>query len=642
MARRRSAGVPPRLVAAALACVAARALPTAFFVSPAGSDATGDGSAAAPWASWARAVAGVRPALAPAQAADVTVTFAPGRYALAAPVVLTAADSGANGFDVVYAGATGAAADVLFDGGVLLDDDAWAPVAGAPGVFSAALPFPTREVYAFGARVAEAPARGVNLTAANTQGTATGYVTSDALLVAAAAAPGGLARAADVELLFTSAAAQWQESRARVAAWALVNASALRLDMAQPGWALVRGKPYAEALPTAVLNVLGAGALDAGQGVLSPARGAVFYRPASGTMAGAGAWAAALDGELLLLDGAPAARVARVRVENVSFRGATWLAPTTEGAYAPDQGGIVYRASDLPGPLGAHALHPVPAAVTLRGAGNVTLRGVAVAHTGGTAIAVEGGSQDVRLSRVSVRDAGCSGVRLGEVADADASDAGALNARLTLADSTLTALAQGYRDCSALFGGFITESSIEHNNITDANWAGVTLGWLGWGGAPIRPSLGGNRIVGNAISRVNLVTGDGGPIYVMAPQPSRADCGADDLGCRSEIAGNFVSYAIHHAAMLYHDEGSGFFYTHDNVVLQPQLNDPHGWWWSWAAAWASTEHNILVTRNVAVGVNRSDFYAGNNLVCVNNTLLPWGSAWPPAALDIIAQAGPRG
>jgi hypothetical protein len=158
-----------------LALAAARAsAPTAYFVSPTGSDAAGDGSAAAPWASWARAAAGVRPALA-AQASDITGTFAPGLYALAAPVVLSPADSGANGFDVVYAGATGAAADVLFDGGLPIAG--WSPVADLPGVFSAPLPCATREVYAFAARVQEAPARGVNLTAANTEVTATGYVT---------------------------------------------------------------------------------------------------------------------------------------------------------------------------------------------------------------------------------------------------------------------------------------------------------------------------------------------------------------------------------------------------------------------------------------------------------------------------------
>ena len=127
----------------------------------------------------------------------------------------------------------------------------------------------------------------------------------------------------------------------------------------------------------------------------------------------------------------------------------------------------------------------------------------------------------------------------------------------------------------------------------------------------------------------------------MGQQQESAACGADDLSCRSEMAGNFVSYAMHHAAMLYHDEGTVGYYTHGNVVLQPLLTDPHGWWWSWAAAWASTERNILIAENFAVGVNRSDKAAGNNIIIENNTLLPWGSSWPPAAAAIIAQAGPR-
>ena len=93
--------------------------------------------------------------------------------------------------------------------------------------------------------------------------------------------------------------------------------------------------------------------------------------------------------------------------------------------------------------------------------------------------------------------------------------------------------------------------------------------------------------------------------------------------------------------MLYHDEGSAFYHTHGNAVLQPLLTDAHGWWWSWAAAWADTESNILIANNYAIGVNRSDCASGRNLVIANNTLLRWGSPWPPAAQDIIARAGPR-
>ena len=128
----------------------------------------------------------------------------------------------------------------------------------------------------------------------------------------------------------------------------------------------------------------------------------------------------------------------------------------------------------------------------------------------------------------------------------------------------------------------------------------------------------------------------------MAQGPTSATCAPNDLSCRSEITGNFVASAEHHAAMLYHDEGSAYFHTHGNVVDQRPMSDPHGWWWSWAAAWADTESNILIAGNWARGVNRSDMAAGHNLVLVNNTLLPEGAAWPPGAAAVIAAAGPRG
>lgn len=628
-----------------------RASSRSFFVSPLGSDVTGDGSQSNPWLSWSHASVSIRPLL-PSMTENFNVMFETGTYYITEAVLLGANDSGQNGFSVVYSSITNKASDVIISGGVSISSSSWAIVGDATsGVYRATLPCITREVYAYGQRVQESPAVGVNLTSQNTLLTTWGYLTSDTALISLITALGSLVKDADVEFIYTSAAAQWQESRARVQSWNLVNDSSLNITMLQPGFSLIRGKAYAETLPTSLVNVLVLDTLQPGQGVISPSRNAIYYRPpvsAGGSMQNANSWAASVDGELVLLEGTaltPSSSpifVHNIRIENITFQGSTWLVPFTEGGYAPDQGGIVYRASDLVlGPLGGHAIHPVPAALTLRTAANVTLFGVKVKHTGGSAIAVEGGSQDVLIQQVSVSDAGCSAVRFGQVDDAELKNPLGFNSRLSLIDSTLQGLAQGYRDCSGIFGGFISNSTIEHNSLTNSNWAGLTLGWLGWNGCPYRPALGGNKILGNYISNVNLVTGDGGPIYVMAQQPSRANCAVDDLSCRSEMAYNFVSYAMHHAALLYHDEGSSFYYTHDNVVLQPQLSDPHGWWWSWAAAWASTESNILITNNFVQGVNRSDVYKGNNLVIANNTLQPIGAVWPDAAIDIINQAGPR-
>jgi hypothetical protein len=107
---------------------------------------------------------------------------------------------------------------------------------------------------------------------------------------------------------------------------------------------------------------------------------------------------------------------------------------------------------------------------------------VIVKHTGGTGIAIEEGSRNCNIIKASVFDAGCSGIRLGQVDDATLTDPSGFNMNLSLTDSTLVELAQGYRDCSAIFGGFISQSTIAHNLVTNSNWAGLTLGWGGWGG----------------------------------------------------------------------------------------------------------------------------------------------------------------
>ena len=618
-----------------------------FFVAPNGSDVSGNGTQINPWSTWLHASNEIRPLLL-VMTEDFFILFDKGRYSLTNTILLGPNDSGQNGYTVTYASATGNASDVVFEDGIAINT--WEEV-NESGVYKASLPCISREVYAFEQRIQESPVINVNFTSKNTILTEYGYITSDSTLIELITAPNSLVIDSDVELIYTSAAAQWQESRARVQSWQLMNDSTLlNITMKQPGWTLIRKKQYAETLPTSLVNILVLESLQPGQGVISTTTSLIYYRPilsSGGSMVNANAWVASIDGELLLLAGksySPTSSplfIQNIRIENVTFQGSTWLAPTIEGAYSPDQGGIVYRASDLPNPLGGHAIHPVPAALTLRTGSNITLFNVIVKHTGGTGIAIEQGSRNCHIVKASVLDTGCSGVRLGQVNDATLTDPSGFNMFLSLTDSTLEYLSQGYRDCSAIFGGFISQTTIIHNFVNNSNWAGITLGWGGWGGCPYRPNLGGNKILGNFISNVNLITGDGGPIYVMAQQQSRANCSSDDLSCRSEMAYNYVSYAMHHAALLYHDEGSAFYYTHNNVVLQPSLVDPHGWWWSWAAAWASSESNILITDNYAQGVNRSDVYNGNNLIITNNSLQAIGSTWPDAALEIIANAGPR-
>ena len=77
---------------------------TTFFVSPTGSDVTGDGSNQNPWASWSHSSISLRPLL-PTMTENFNVVFLKGRYFITETVVLGLQDSGQNGYSVIYSSA---------------------------------------------------------------------------------------------------------------------------------------------------------------------------------------------------------------------------------------------------------------------------------------------------------------------------------------------------------------------------------------------------------------------------------------------------------------------------------------------------------------------------------------------------------
>jgi hypothetical protein len=671
--RRRQQLLLRALVAAAAGAASCARAQLTYYLSPAGSDASGDGSAARPWATVAHARDAIAPAL-PGMTGDVTVLLRGGLYPLNDTVTLGPRDSGRNGHSVVYASYPGEAA--VLEGGVRVTG--WAPW-GAGGVWSAPLPAaavaggraPPRDVYIGPDRVNETflgndTAYGYTLLSpADTEITPWGYVTNNSDLLAAAAAQeaacasagggGGApwsdpACARDVEFLYRMGGCQWVEDRLRVDAWAPLDGGRL-LNVSFPprGWALQRGKTYANAFPSTVVNTHAALAGDPaaggwggrpGTGFVSAAAGRVFYVPRPGDdLAAAEVWVPVVDGPLLRLAGdraaAPApAFVASVRLQGLTLRHAGWAHPSGPCGYAPDQSGVYFDCADVDPATGrtpTHATRVVPGALELRTAANVTVEDVVVAAVGGSGITVEDGSQDVVVRSCLLWSTGCHGVRLGQVDDWNTTDPARQNARLTVNDTVVLGAGAVLRDCAAVMGGYVRRSVVAHNTVTEAAWAGVALGW-GWGDPP-RPTLGGNAVLSNAVTRVNLATADGGPLYMLGGQTEQ-----------SEMAGNYVGHALHHAALVYHDEGSCRWYTHDNVVDQaPQdMAVPEGgWWWAFLSAWAPSEHDIVMANTTTRYLNRSDVYAGNNLTVTGTVVLPAGAPWPPAAQAIVDAAGAR-
>lgn len=275
-----------------------------------------------------------------------------------------------------------------------------------------------------------------------------------------------------------------------------------------------------------------------------------------------------------------------------------------------------------------HATHAVPGAVEVRTGQNITFSGCTWLGSGANALVLDAGTQDSGVSGSVFQDSGCSAVRMAQVDDWNNTDEASQTGRLWVDGNVIRGTGMEARDCAAIMSGYLLNSTLSHNTVSEGMWAGITLGW-GWGD-PARPTLGGNRILSNKVTGVNLLTADGGPIYVLGGQYYQSEMGL-----------NYVGQALHHAALVYHDEGSSHWYTHDNVVDQSQADCvPNGGWvYAFLSAWAPSEHDLVILNTTTRWLNHSHIGPGANITVSGTVVIGATDPWPAGAQAVIDQAG---
>ncbi len=162
-------------------------------------------------------------------------------------------------------------------------------------------------------------------------------------------------------------------------------------------------------------------------------------------------------------------------------------------------------------------------------------------------------------------------------------------------DNAISFVALDYHDAVGIWGGYTRSAVLAHNDIGHTSYSGLSLGW-GWGWASTCdlqaqqgnvPAChhgtiyaGGNQIVANYIHDVMGHLFDGGPIYTNGGQ------GNGDGSATSVLADNFVTGGNDTNNMLYQDEGSSYWATHDNVTSLGGSD--------WIGMWTPTIHAITV------------------------------------------------
>lgn len=631
-----------------------------FHVAPGGDDKAA-GSAAAPFRSLERAQAAVR---AVNGDRDVTVIVHGGVWPRTAPLVFGARDGGQNGFAVRWRGA--ADARPLITGGIAVTG--WRLHDEARGIYAADVPKGTaaRQLWVDG-KLARRARTAVDRKDASFDARGISFSGAGAELVARAAGE----RHVDVEAtgFFTHRFSPVE----RIAG--------ARLDMRQPAWNnniwgydTIPEPFHPEDARLYVSNAL-AFLDEPGEWYLDPDAGRLYYKPAAGIdMAKADVQLPRLP-VLVSIAGTVERPIRDLTLSGFRFSHSSWTGPSHDG-YANQQSGtfIAGQSAAFPAdPLKMcqqgcpefenerNVWRQMPAAVQVSAAQHVTVSENIFAHLGQYALGV-GMDANANISGVglatvdiTIRDnlfADLSGgaiVAGGVRPDAHhPSDPRLTNRDLMIRGNLIQGVGRDYSDNAALLATYWSGASIIHNDISDAPYDGIDIGF-GWGyvdqgGNPNyrarqrgydsgvnpvwdTPTIRRDTVIAfNRLYNVKQIADDGGAIYNLSA------CAA------CVIAENHV-FDIGPRVALYLDEGSRDFTVRDNVVegaVRQWLNV------NTASAFQPGRTNSM--NNVARGNWHEATNVGgiwndymNNRIEDDHVVL-FGS-WPGGALHVMGHAG---
>ncbi|WP_433796758.1 ricin-type beta-trefoil lectin domain protein [Actinoplanes sp. CA-252034] len=617
------------------------------YAAPSG---TGTACTAAQPCSLSAAQTAVR-SLIPSMSGDIVVQLADGVYRQSAPLRLTAADSGVNGYRVVWQAAPSARPVIsgarAVTGWSLVDAgrNIWRADAGA-GIDS-------RQLYVNGAVATRARTQ-VNRADFTADSTGLRF-TNGALSYL-----NNLGGQSRIQLESVGSFTDRYVSVQRI--------SGNQITMQQPGWGNNNfgfdtfARPH-RAGPLFLTNAYEF--LDApGEWYLDPSTGALSYIPLAGQNMAATAVELPRLQSLVQVGGTYDAPAHHMTFSGITFTGTSWLGPSSNQGYADQQTGA-YITGDWsrPGFDSCHQGCPQfeatrphwlqsPAAVQVSAATDVVFSDSQFVNLGQTAIGIGNdanahgsgvglGANNVTVTRSEIARDVAGGIVVGGVrADAHhPGDARMVNRNITISNNRLHDLGLEHRGIVSVLTTYVTNSSVSHNEVYNLPYTGMSIGY-GWGSNDAGGSnhyadrglynyqprystattASGNQLTGNYVHDVMQQMTDGGCIYTLSANPGALI--SDNYCLRSNGFG------------LYFDEGSRYYTARNNVFSSTGT-------WATANYWyAENMGNFTVTGNWSTNGSTNVTNGDRGNVVSGNVTVGNGN-WPSGAQAVMAAAGPQ-
>ncbi|MFD8722282.1 RICIN domain-containing protein [Streptomyces sp. NPDC059629] len=543
--------------AAVLPATPAYAATTSFYVDPVnGSDSNSGTSTAAAFKTIQAAQAAVR-AVNANMSDDIVVNLRGGTYPLTAPISFGTSDSGTNGHTVVYQAYNGEAP--VITGGKAITG--WS--AAANGEYKASVgSLNFRQLYVNGVRATRAryPDLGTDFQLDGSDKT-------NKLLKVLSSQVSNWNNLSQVEMMLET---QWGESYLRLKSISSANGTA-NVSIQDHEAGILFQRPFPVLSDGSPLHFENAHEFldEPGEFYVDTTGQTVYYKPRPGEDMSTATVQAPTLPTLFDIKGTNLGSPAHdLRFSGLTFTQTTWMEATNNG-YLNAQGGNYNISADN---SNQQYVGRPPAGVQAANADRVSFTGNTFTQMGASALDLSHGVHDSTVTGNLISDIAGNGIMVGKFSDPTVEyhtvynpptspageDAREVVKNVTVNDNLITRIGEDYPGTAGINAGFVNSTTINHNDISDAPWAAISLGW-GWqsaANAEGNNSISYNRI-GNVLNRLCDTAG----IYHLSNDPGTV------------INGNYVHDVVRGPAActsavsgIYLDEGSDNMTVSNNVL----------------------------------------------------------------------------